>query len=180
MIENWRPISKKSYTHSIWRKILDVEFEMPDGKRRTYSLKEEGEVVAVFAMDKNNQIILTRQFRPGPMEVIDEIPGGCVDEGEDPETAAARELLEETGYQAGRIKSLGTVHECAYSTIQRSVYIALECEKVSDQNLDDGEFIEVVKKSIPEFIQQLMSGDCTDPEVGWMALYDLGIIKQVL
>lgn len=177
MVELWKPINRKSYQHSPWRKILDVEFEMPDGKNRIFSLKEEGAVVAIFAMDKDNNVILTQQFRPGPMKVLDELPGGGIEEGEEPEYAALRELREETGYEPGEVRSLGTIPECAYSTIDRHVFIALDCEKVGEQDLDDGEFIDVIKKPVSEFIQQLMKGACTDPEVGWMALYHLGLIK---
>jgi ADP-ribose pyrophosphatase len=179
MIETWKPLTKKSYEHSNWRKIVDVDFEMPNGDIKTFSLKEESEVVAVFAMDTEGNVILARQFRPGPMEVLDELPGGAIDEGEDPEYGALRELREETGYEPKEVRSLGLMHECAYSTIKRHVFIALDCEKVCDQNLDEEEYIEVIKKPVDQFIHQLMQGALTDPEVGWAALYHLGLIQQV-
>lgn len=178
MVEQWKPLQRKAYEHSVWRRIVDVDFEMPNGEIKTFSLKEEKEVVAVFAMDTEGQVILARQFRPGPMEILDELPGGAIDEGENPENAALRELLEETGYEPGEVRFLGQAHECAYSTIKRYIFIALDCEKVADQNLDDGEYIEVVKKPLHQFIQQLMQGALTDPEVGWAALYHLGLIKN--
>lgn len=177
MIKEWKPLNRKSYEHSDWRRIVDVDFEMPNGEVKTFSLKEEKEVVAIFAMDRENNVILARQFRPGPMEVLDELPGGAIEEGEDPELAAMRELLEETGYEPGEVRSLGQIHECAYSTIKRHVFIALDCEQVAPQNLDDGEYIEVIKKPLHQFMQQLMQGSLTDPEVGWAALYHLGLLS---
>jgi 8-oxo-dGTP pyrophosphatase MutT (NUDIX family) len=53
---------------------------------------------------------MVRQFRHGARRVTLEIPGGIVDPGEVPEEAAARELREETGYRAGRLRPLGVVN----------------------------------------------------------------------
>jgi len=54
-------------------------------------------------------VVMVRQFRHGAGEVTLEVPGGMVDPGELPAAAAARELAEETGWQAGRIERLGSV-----------------------------------------------------------------------
>jgi 8-oxo-dGTP pyrophosphatase MutT (NUDIX family) len=51
-----------------------------------------------------------RQYRHGSREITLEIPGGIIDPGEEPAEAAARELIEETGYQAAGVRSLGSLN----------------------------------------------------------------------
>jgi|TARA_Y100000310_G_scaffold270358_2_gene284138 8-oxo-dGTP pyrophosphatase MutT (NUDIX family) len=66
--------------------------------------------VNIVPVTSDHQIVFVRQFRHGSNSVSLEIPGGLVDPGEDPATAAARECLEETGYQVGTVQSLGTLN----------------------------------------------------------------------
>jgi ADP-ribose pyrophosphatase len=176
-IRPWRVLGRSTYVHSPWRRIEDVTFELPDGAVRNFALKCEGRVVAVLAMTVENRVLLARQYRPGPDAVLDELPGGGVEPGETPEAAALRELREETGYVPARLVPLGTPLECGYSTIERHAFLALGCSRAGPPQLDPSEFIEVVEKSLSDFIEQLKCGACTDPEVGWMGLFELGYLK---
>jgi ADP-ribose pyrophosphatase len=63
--------------------------------------------VNVIPLTEDGSVVLIEQFRHGTAEVSLEIPGGMVDAGESPAEAAARELLEETGYEAGEVVPLG-------------------------------------------------------------------------
>ena len=64
--------------------------------------------VAVLAMTSDGRFVTVRQFRPGPGRVLDELPGGYVEPREGVEQAAARELLEETGFEAEVIEVVGS------------------------------------------------------------------------
>jgi ADP-ribose pyrophosphatase len=174
----WKRIETRLYEHSPYRKIEDVLFELPDGRQEWYALKKEGTVVGVLALTADQRVILARQFRPGPNQVVDELPGGGVARNEAALEAAKRELQEETGFVPKEIVSLGTILDCAYSTIIREGFVATGCERQHQQELDANEYIDVVLKPIPEFIQQLMQGACTDPEIGWMGLYHLGFLTR--
>jgi 8-oxo-dGTP pyrophosphatase MutT (NUDIX family) len=66
--------------------------------------------VNVIPLTPEGEVVMVRQFRHGAGVVTLETPGGMVDPGERPDEAAARELLEETGYRADSVRSLGSVN----------------------------------------------------------------------
>jgi 8-oxo-dGTP pyrophosphatase MutT (NUDIX family) len=85
-----------------------------------------------------------------------EFPAGAVDPGETPAHAAARELLEETGYRAAEIRQLGSVSpNPAFMTNRTYTYVARGLEKVSGQNLDEHEILDVLEVSRQELDEKI-------------------------
>jgi ADP-ribose pyrophosphatase len=117
--------------------------------------------------------VLVREFRPGPEEVVLELPGGLVDEGLSPSEAARRELLEETGYE-GTLVEVATLLDDAYSTWMKHAFVASDCRKVAEPA--EGELTEPVLLSLPEFREHLRGGRLTDVDVGYRALDHLGLL----
>lgn len=101
--------------------------------------------------------------------------GGYPKDIENPEQAAERELLEETGFK-GKAKLVATAYDCAYSTMNRYCVVVTDCEKVAEQKLDKNEFAEVILMSLSEFRELLKSGRNTDVEVGYIGLDWLGLL----
>ncbi len=66
--------------------------------------------VNVIALTREREVVMVRQFRQGALDLTLETPGGMVDPGETPAEAAARELLEESGYAPGDLVALGSVN----------------------------------------------------------------------
>ncbi|MCK8501282.1 MULTISPECIES: NUDIX hydrolase [Myxococcus] len=100
--------------------------------------------VNVIAVTPADELVLVRQFRFGTGADTLEVPGGMVDEGEDPAVAAARELEEETGYVAGRVIPLGWVHPNPALQDNRCFsFLALDCVKAHAGQQDEGEDIAV-------------------------------------
>ena len=134
-----------------------------------FDIKQEGPVVCILALTKDNNVILAKQFRPGPEKVLLELPGGAVDPGETPEQSAKREFLEETGY-TGNFQFVGTSLDCAYSTMIRYNFVATDCYRKREQNLEDNEFAEVIEMPLADFRKHLRSGQLTDIETGYLGL----------
>lgn len=174
-IEKWKELSREIAFQKYSRKIEKVMYKMPDGKESDFFLKKEGPAMGILAITKDQHIILVKQFRPGPNEILNELPGGYVEENETLEQAAERELLEETGYKGGA-KLVATAYDCAYSTMNRHCVVVTDCEKVAEQNLDKNEFAEIILMPLLEFRELLKSGKNTDIEVGYIGLDYLGLL----
>ena len=94
-------------------KVLDlrsVRFRQPDGgAAKEFVVIHAPDWVNVVALTPGGNIVLVRQFRFGSDALSLEIPGGMIEEGEDPVAAGVRELEEETGYGGGKVSLIGSV-----------------------------------------------------------------------
>ena len=174
-IKPWKELSRETVFHKYSRKMVKVDFELPDGKVGDFYIKEESHAAAVLALTPENKVILARQFRPGPMKILYELPGGAIDPGEDPTVAALRELEEETGY-TGDAQYVGGTYICGYSSMIKNVAIVTNCHQIHSQNLEEYEDIEIKTVSLDEFRTLLRSGQMTDVNLGYMALDFAGLL----
>ncbi|MEO6390752.1 MAG: NUDIX hydrolase [Pyrinomonadaceae bacterium] len=85
----------------------DISRNPRDGSEHKFYCIEATDWVNLIPLTANNEVVMIEQYRHGIEQVTLEIPGGMVDAGEDPKTAAVRELLEETGYAAEDVIELG-------------------------------------------------------------------------
>jgi ADP-ribose pyrophosphatase len=170
----WTKLSETPFKAG-FRRMLTRTFALPNGNVDDFTIKDERASVCVLALTDKQEVILAKQFRPGPEEVLLELPGGGLEEGETTTEAAARELLEETGY-AGDLQHVTTCLDCGYSNMRRECFVATNCKKIAEQHLDDEEFIDVELMSLPDFRTHLRSGMLTDVEVGYLGLDFLGML----
>lgn len=113
-----------------------------DGVEASFFVVENPDWVNVVALTEKGEVVLIEQFRHGTEEIVLEIPGGMVDEGELPETAARRELLEETGFSSEEFVFLGKSRpNPAFQNNWIHHFLALDCRKVEDTNFDEHESI---------------------------------------
>src|SRR5574339_440912 len=84
--------------------------ELSNGNLLNATILEFNSWANIFALTPREEVVLIQQYRHGVQEVLWEIPGGVVDDGEDPLEGAQRELLEETGYTAAQFIQVGTMY----------------------------------------------------------------------
>ena len=128
-----------------------------NGTRISQEIVEQGNVVAILAID-GDEAILVNEFRY-PVGYVLEIPAGTVDKGETPLKCAKRELLEETGYKAKRIEHLIRFFpKLGYNTQIIDCYVATELTKISEPNLDEDELITVKKIKFRKLLNMINNG----------------------
>lgn len=166
----WKELKAEHLVQDRWIDFRRLTYEMPDGTvfEPFYSYSRRSYVVIVATDEKGNYICV-RQFRQGIREVTTEFPAGGIenfgatdyeqtDHMEDVLEAAKRELREETSYVSDDWSHLITVPSNAtLADNYACVFAARGCRKISDQELDDTEFLNV-SCIPPEELEKLIFG----------------------
>jgi 8-oxo-dGTP pyrophosphatase MutT (NUDIX family) len=118
------------------------------GAQHPFYRIDAGDWVNVVPVTPEGEVVMVRQFRHGSRRVTLEVPGGIVDPGETPAEAAARELLEETGYRGGAASPLGVVNpNPALFGNACHTYVIREAVRVAE--IANGETEETVVELVP-------------------------------
>lgn len=153
--------SKKIYEGRIVNLRVD-EVVLPDGKKTSREVVEYAGAVAVVPVNEKGELLLVRQYRYAVGETLLEIPAGKIERGEDYASSAARELAEETGYEAGNLKHLISFYSTpGFTNEQIHLFLATELT-LKVQDLDEDEFIEVETVNMKKAAEMIMSGEICD------------------
>ena len=112
----------------------------------------------------DGRVLMIRQYRPAIDRMCLEIPAGARDSLDELTSICAdRELLEETGYKAGKLDLLIQVKTVpAYCDEFIDIYLATDLKKVQDQDLDPAESIEIIPYELDELVSMIYSGQIQD------------------
>jgi ADP-ribose pyrophosphatase len=122
-----------------------------------YFVVELPTAATAFALTAENKVVLVKQYRHPIGTVLLETPGGFVDEGEAFDVAMKRELLEETGYEFEQVEYLGKfAANPGVLNNYTEMFFANGGKKISGQDLDHNEEIEIVELTVEEVIEQVM------------------------
>ncbi|WP_035777128.1 NUDIX hydrolase [Butyrivibrio sp. AE3004] len=178
----WEEIATEHIIKNEWIDFRKSTFRFPDGTvfepYYSYSRKD---YVVIVPFDEEGNLICVRQYRQGIREVTTEFPAGGIERSDGREygngkenveealLAAKRELKEETGFESDDWTHLITVPSNATIADNYAfVYMAKGCRKVSGQNLDDTEFLNV-EINTPEYIEGLIKSGGFQQSVHVMA-----------
>jgi 8-oxo-dGTP pyrophosphatase MutT (NUDIX family) len=115
--------------------------------------------VQIIPITAGGEVVMVKQYRAGSGTVTLEIPGGLLDDGEDPAAAAARECLEETGYAAKNVRPMGAMNpNPALFTNRLHSFYALDVERAASIKNEHTEFTEAVLVPLRELERLLIEG----------------------
>lgn len=157
------------------KKVTVKTYRLPNDLVETFFVDNDKHSVQIFALTEDKEVLLVKQFRPGTEQEQFELPGGGLNSDEDPDEAAGRELLEETGYRAGSIEKLVSLNYTPYSSGIRHSYVALNCTKEAQLNLDPNEFLTVHRLPFERFRQLMKTGKIRGYDIAYIALDKLGL-----
>lgn len=167
--------SKTTHVGKIVKVQLDT-LRMPDGKTAQRETVVRGKnAAAVLPVDSDGNIIFVRQYRHAFREMLLEIPAGLLEDSEDGETGAARELEEETGRKPGKLHFLCEFYPTVgFCTERIFIYFATDLKK-GQQKLDEDEFVEIETHSPAEAVEMILNGEIKDGKTvaavfAWQAL----------
>ena len=168
----WRVLREEHLQHC---RVFDVHvatMQSPHtGTSHPFYRIESPAWVNVVALTPGEDLVFVRQFRHGSRVVTLEIPDGLVDPGESPAEAAARELLEETGYRAGRLASLGSLNpNPALFGNRCHMEVALDCVPAGEIRNSATEWTQVELVPLVE-LRRLVAAGAIDHALVVAALY---------
>ncbi|TMB70717.1 MAG: NUDIX hydrolase [Chloroflexi bacterium] len=135
---------------------------LADGRTVLREVVEHAEVAAVVPVDADGNVILVRQYRLPAREALLEIPAGGAEDGEGIEDAAQRELREEIGYRAGRLKRLcGFFVSPGYCT--EFIHVFLATDLIEDSTDGDPDEVIALERVAPdEAVRLIETGEIKD------------------
>ncbi len=162
-VDGWRVENEQDFISTHIGRVKSAQVtNVRSGNSATFYSFDLADWVNCIAVTDTDELVCIRQFRFGSRRMEFEIPGGAIEQGEDPLVAGVRELLEETGYRGERARIIGEVRPNPAIQSNHCYTILVEgARKVADQSLDEMEDIEVCTYPVSRIEQMVTSGEIT-------------------
>ena len=164
-------------------KILHIyrdDVLLPNGRTSVREVAEHPGGVAIVALDENDNVLTVKQYRYAFQTVLEEIPAGKLERGEDPAAAARRELSEETGASCETLTPLGEILASPGGfTEVLHLYMATGLT-FGSQHPDEDEFINFERVPFDALLDRCLSGELRDGKTvaGVLKVYALRTRKK--
>jgi ADP-ribose pyrophosphatase len=163
--DDWAVVDSAVEYECPWFSVGYDRVRRPDGELADYYWIDLPDSVAVVAVTDDGSIVLVEEYRPTVGAGVCTVPAGGCGSDESFETAAARELREETGFVAGDCTVVSTFTPSARFRQTFAVVLATDLTR-EQRDLDDGEFIAV--RTAP--YETALAETTAPPTLGWSPL----------
>jgi ADP-ribose pyrophosphatase len=177
----WRRVRSEQVADCrVFRVRRDTAVSPRAGSEHSFYVIESGDWINVIPLTDREEVVMIEQYRHGSDEVTLEVPGGMVDEGETPAGAAARELAEETGYEAEQMIALGrTRPNPAIQNNWQHAFLAPGARLVGEPEFDTTEHCAVRLVPLAD-IPALIAGGVITHSLVVVAFHRLGLWREGL
>lgn len=160
MDKEWKVLKSEYPLRTKWLTVRKDHVRMPKGvELDDFYILEYPDWINVVAITDEGDFVLERQYRHGTRTVEYEICAGVIEKGEDPLTAAQRELYEETGYGGGEWRLyFESAPNPAAMTNRNYTFLATGVKRISTQHLEHSEDIDVVLMKADEVKRMMLEG----------------------
>ena len=157
----WERLGTERLYETPYFVLRSDRLRLPGGAiKDPYYVLERPDAAIIFPLTREGEVVLVRQYRP-PLERMElGLPAGLVEEGEKPEAAARRELLEETGYSGGEWELLGTLASSpSLKDNWAYLFLARDVEESAAPDPDEHELIEVAEVAVEDLPGLIREGE---------------------
>ncbi|HRP01036.1 MAG TPA: NUDIX hydrolase [Candidatus Kapabacteria bacterium] len=161
MITKWETVENKKVADLfIFDAYIKKRKNPVTNEYGSFTVLQSNNWVNIIPITKDKEIILIEQYRHGTDSITLEIPGGLIENGEAPLSAAKRECTEETGYSSKSdiIQTGVSYPNPAYQSNQCFSFVWFDCEYSIEQKLDRHEIINIHKHTFSEVKSMIENG----------------------
>jgi ADP-ribose pyrophosphatase len=145
---------------------------LPDGTDTSFHAVEDADTVVVLPVTPDDEVVVIEEWRQAVGHVADGLPAGGMEDGEDIDAAARRELTEETGYEADTVAHVGSFEPAnGLLAVTNHYVVARGCRPTGEQNLDANESIRVGTTTLAALEEAIASDECRDGRTALAVLY---------
>lgn len=162
-------------------KVQKLNIATPDGLNVERDLIDHAPAVVILAMTADGkQALIGREYRVGVNREAIALPAGLINPGETPDTAARRELAEETGYIVQDLQPLLTItaSEGMTNEQQHCYRATIDPEKRTEKHFDSDEFVTTTLVPLTDIVTAIKEGKITSAQTIATVMYYLQTIKQ--
>lgn len=155
-------VSREEIFHG---RIVDLRVDtvrLPNGHITTREVVDHPGGVGIVALDDEGNVLTVKQYRYAFGTVLEEIPAGKLERGEDPAQAARRELEEETGAQCRTLTPLGSVLPSPGGFGEVLHLFLAEGLRFGEQHPDEDEFLTFSRTPFHELLDRVLDGEIRD------------------
>jgi len=144
--------------------IVHEDVALPDGTETDFDFLRESDSVVVLPLTSDGEVVVIEEWRQAVKRVNRALPAGSMEASDDePRAAVARELREETGYEAETVSHLYTAEPAnGYADSVFHYFLAEGCEPTAQQDLDFNESIRVETAAFDDLLESVRAGDLRD------------------